>query len=115
MNAPLLELAQRWRGEAGLLRRYGLESGAVMLEAHAADLETALRDQANEELTLSQAAAESGKSERRLRELLADGRLPNAGRKYAPRIRRADLPAASPRRSAPAYSPEEDAHRLLAG
>ncbi len=51
-----------------------------------------MRDGQDELLTLAQAASESGYSERRLREMIDEDSLPNAGRKGAPRIRRADLP-----------------------
>jgi hypothetical protein len=43
-------------------------------------------------LTLSEAAAESGYSVDHLSRLLRSNRLPNAGRRYSPRIRRGDLP-----------------------
>ena len=46
----------------------------------------------DEELTLADSAIASGYSKRRLSELIADGTIPNVGRKGAPRIRRADLP-----------------------
>lgn len=110
----LLELANRWRSEAALLRAYGHESTALACERHAAELEEALRAAEEETLTLAEAARESGYSERRLREMLAEGRIPNAGRKHAPRIRRADLPRKA-RRQAPAggYDPVADARAIL--
>ena len=46
----------------------------------------------DEELTLAESELASGYSKRRLSELIADGTIPNLGRKGAPRIRRADLP-----------------------
>lgn len=61
-------------------------------EAIAGQLEEALREHESEVLTLSQAAAESGYSKRRLRELVAEGKLENRGEKGRPRILRRDLP-----------------------
>jgi hypothetical protein len=106
-------LAAEWRSRAAELRRYGAEPQAVTLEAAAAELDAALREAADTPLTLTEAAAESGYSERRLRELVAAGEVPQAGRKHAPRIRRADLPR-RPSRTAPnGYDASEDAARLL--
>jgi hypothetical protein len=107
-------LAAEWRSRAAELRRYGAEPQAVTLEAAAAELDAVLAEAADAELTLAEAAAESGYSDRRLRELLADGTIPQAGRRGAPRIRRADLPRrARPAVSADGYDPTEDARRLM--
>ncbi|HKV51093.1 MAG TPA: hypothetical protein VJO52_07835 [Gemmatimonadaceae bacterium] len=43
-------------------------------------------------LTLGGAAAESGYSTDHLRRLIRDGKVPNAGRRHAPLVRRCDLP-----------------------
>jgi hypothetical protein len=86
------DLPAAWRERATELRRFGAEPQAVTLEAVAAELEAALRAADDEELTLKEAAAESGYSAERLRHKVAEGDVPNAGRKGAPRIRRADLP-----------------------
>lgn len=94
MNAtPLERLAEEWREEAAQLRRYGAAPQAKAVEACAEDLERGIQAWATEPLTVAAAAAESGYSERRLRELLADGQIPNAGGPGAPRLRRRDLPA----------------------
>jgi hypothetical protein len=106
-------LAAEWRSRASELRRYGAEPQAVTLEAAAAELDAALREAANEELTYTEAVAESGYSERRLREMIAEGLIPNAGRKGAPRIRRADLPRRVGKATATGYDPAADAARLL--
>jgi hypothetical protein len=107
-------LAAAWRDRAEQLRRWaGAEGAAVAWEAAAAELDAAVREAAETPLTLAEGAAESGYSERRLRELVADGAIPNAGRKHAPRIRRADLPR-RPNRAAPTdYDAAADAARLL--
>lgn len=115
------ELAGTWRGHAEMLRRYGDDRGATVLEALAGQLEEAIRDQEQEVLTLSQAAAESGYSKRRLRELMADGKLNNQGERGRPRILRGDLPvkpvkqrpAASPGSRDTRYDPLQDARRLV--
>ena len=86
------DLADQWEADARLLREYGQESVANVAELHAYQLREALRAAADESLTLAEAAAESGYSKRRLRELVSQGSVPNAGRKGAPRIRRGDLP-----------------------
>lgn len=88
----LTELAGTWRQHAEMLRRYGDERGAAVLEAIAGQLEEALSERESEVLTLSQASAESGYSKRRLRELVAEGKLENRGEKGRPRILRRDLP-----------------------
>lgn len=118
----VIELVGTWRRHAEMLRRYGDDRGATVLEALAGQLEEAIQDQEQEVLTLSQAADESGYSKRRLRELVAEGRLPNQGERGRPRILRSDLPA-KPVKQRPAarggsggtgYDPFQDA-RMLAG
>lgn len=111
MSTAYADLADRWRADAAVLRRYGATPEAEQLEARADELEAAERDAGAEMLTLGQAAEESGYSKRRIRELVAEGAVPNAGRKGAPRVRRGDLPR-RPKRSAAAgddYDPEADA------
>lgn len=86
-------LVKRWEEEAALLRRRGAPRQADALESAAEELEDQLRSWTLEPLTIAKAAAESGYSERRLRELLSEGTLPNAGKAGGPRIHRKDLPA----------------------
>ena len=89
----LTALARRWRERATELRTWAAAEGsALALEGCARELEDAIRAAEDETLTVTQAASESGYSERRLRELLAAGKLPNAGKPGASRIRRADVP-----------------------
>lgn len=106
-------LPDSWRDRADELERYAPPAAAAFREA-ADELEEALRLAAEESLTLQEAADESGYSTRRLRELLADGTIPQAGRKGAPRIRRGDLPI-KPGAAAPTgydYDVEADADAL---
>ena len=83
-------LADRWRADAELFEQYGSPMAAVC-RRHADELEVALRSVDDEVLDLAAAAREAGYSTDRLRHLVADGTLPNAGRKGSPRIRRGDL------------------------
>jgi hypothetical protein len=106
-------LAAEWRSRAAELRRYGAEPQAVTLEAAAAELDAAMRDAADTPLTLSEAAEESGYAPRTLRQMVAEGKLPNAGRRNAPRVRRADLPRRPGKTTTNGYDPAADAARLL--
>ena len=89
MIAP--ELPAAWRSRADELERYAAPAAEAFRMA-AGELDAALREAAEAPLTLNEATAEGGYSNRRLRELIASGALVNVGRKGAPRIRRADLP-----------------------
>lgn len=107
-------LPESWRSRAADLERYAPPAAEAFREA-ADELEVALREAAHETLTLREAAAESGYSKRRLRELIADGTIPQAGKKGAPRIRRADLPVRPGAAGKPAgggYDINEDADAL---
>jgi hypothetical protein len=108
----LTALASQWRDRAGQLRAWaGADGAAKAWEAAASELEAAVREAAGETLSLSEAARESGYAARTLRQMVAEGRVPNAGRKNAPRIRRADLPRRAP---APADTyTRRDAMRLV--
>lgn len=110
--SALKQLAERWREEAQLLEKYGDVVGAKACALHATELEAAMTEAENEELTLEQAANESGYSERRLREMIASGQLPNAGKKGAPRLRRGELPR-RPGKPVAAYDASADARALL--
>ncbi len=93
----LVELSGAWRTRADELERFAPPAAAAFRLA-ADELEEALEIAGDEELTLADAAAESGYAARTLRDHLARGLIPNAGEKHRPRIRRKDLP----RRAAPA-------------
>lgn len=105
-------LGTSWRNRATELRRYGAEQQALTLEIAADELDRALRAVKEEVLTLRAAAETSGYSERRIREMIADGTIPQAGRRGAPRVRRGDLPTR--RRNPGTYDPEQDAAAILA-
>ncbi len=109
----LTDLATRWRERATELRAWAAAEGAASaLEGAATELEEAVRNDEDEPLALDQAACESGYSKRRLRELVASGEIPNAGRKGAPRIRRADLPHKPASSGLGSYDVDADADRL---
>ncbi len=86
-------LVHRWRSESQQLRhRYGDERMAVLLEVVAAELQDALEVSESKLLTLTQAAQECGYTADHLSRLVRDKKIPNHGRKNAPRIARRDLP-----------------------
>jgi hypothetical protein len=85
-------LPSTWRARAEELRHYGADAQARALEAAAEELEVTLRANGQEPLRLADAARESGYSAEHLAREIRQGRIPNAGRSRAPRIRRADLP-----------------------
>lgn len=87
------ELVEDWKARARKLREWAAaEEAAKAWEAAAAELEAALIGQAERRLNLQEAAAASGYSSDHLGRLLREGRVPNAGRTHAPRIRAGDLP-----------------------
>ena len=81
---PLSDLADRWLSAADTLESAFDERGASLYRHLAAELQEALRESADEVLTLQEASAESGYSESRLRHLIADGELPQAGERGRP-------------------------------
>ena len=90
----LTALAQKWAAEASDLEtRYHDARGASLFRLCAAELLEAIREAEARVLTLTEAAEASGYSSDHLRRLIADGRITNAGRRGAPRIRLADLPS----------------------
>ena len=86
------ELPQQWRETAHLLREHGAPDHARLVEHLAAQLDGALAAGGDEALTLVEAAKESGYSPDYLGGLVRKGKIPNAGRSNAPRIRRSQLP-----------------------
>ena len=89
----LRKLAQVWREEALILeKRYADPRAAELFRLHAQELEEAVQGEEEEVLTLEAAAAVSGYSGEYLRHQVAEGKIPNAGERGRPRIRRADLP-----------------------
>lgn len=107
-------LPDAWQARAADLERYA-PPAAEAYRVAARELAEALQAAADKPLTLEEAAEESGYSKRRLRELVADGEIPNAGRKHVPRIRRGDLPrkpGSSEETPGGGYDPDADAAEL---
>lgn len=92
IDNTLLALYGRWRQKAELFRQHGHEATARAYELCSTELEEALTAGENELLDLQEAARESGYSADYLGRLVRAGRIRNAGRRNAPRIRRGDLP-----------------------
>jgi hypothetical protein len=93
-------LPAHWRARAEELRPIA-PGAAYIYDQVALELERALRQAGDEVLNLRQAARESGYSEDYLGRLLKAGKLANAGRPGAPKIRRGDLPRKATRVAAP--------------
>ena len=85
-------LVARWLAEADSVERYASKASARVLRVVAAELTEALREEADEPLTLAEAAELGGFASDTLRHRVADGSIPNAGEPGRPRIRRADVP-----------------------
>lgn len=110
-------LVTRWRARADEIEKY-VEGGGRPLRACANELEATLRTAADEPLTLSEAARRSGYSPDHIARLVRGGKIPNAGRRGAPRVRAGTLPLRpKPRRVASTagtpYDPVADARSLL--
>lgn len=97
-------LLERWEHESDLLRRHGAIGSAQTKAADLAELREWWRDVMLEELTLEEAVAYSGLAYDTIRRKLAEGEIPNAGRKGRPRVRRGDLPMKPP---VPLVDPED--------
>ncbi len=88
-------LISQWRDKAATFRRRGVAVHATLLESCADDIESALRQKHDELLNLTVAARVSGYSREHLGRLLKEGKIPNAGKPNAPKIRRGNLPTKS--------------------
>lgn len=105
----LRSLPDYCRERADFLRPYA-PAAATAYEECAVMVEAALRAVEEEELTVREACARSGYSERTLREMVAAGKLENVGRKGAPRFRRGDLPS-KPRGKGGTFDPQAFVHK----
>ena len=109
----LESLAECWLTDAAVLESSFDERGAALYRRHAAELQEALCEAADEVLTLAEASSESGYSESRLRHLIADGTIPQAGERGRPRVRRADLPQKPQKNGQPTTDLEQEANAVL--
>jgi hypothetical protein len=107
----LADLSARWIARADELAPYAPAAAEAFRRA-AVELEAAQRAADDEVLSLADAAAVSGYSSETLRHMVSRGRIPNAGRRGAPRIRRADLPRQAPAADTK-YSPAADALSII--
>jgi len=91
--APLDELRMKWRTKRNEFARLRASvDGATLCDELLADLDSAIRAGDDELLTLEEASQISGYSADHLGRLVREGKISNAGRPGAPRIRRAALP-----------------------
>ena len=90
------DLPTTWRERAQFLSDYGDPNSARLWQFAAAELDEALRTLGEETLTLVEAAGVSGYTSDHLGSLIRGGKIPNYGRKHAPRVRRSDVPIKSP-------------------
>ena len=81
-----------WREEADRFDKHACTEVAVTYRVLADELELELKDWDSTALNITQAATESGYSREHLGRMVREGKLPNAGRPGAPKIRRHDLP-----------------------
>lgn len=86
------ELLILWRADIDRFEAYGQSQAASVLRQCASQLQETTHESAIAPLTLTEASAESGYSPAHLERLVRQGKIANAGRKHAPRIRRSDLP-----------------------
>lgn len=101
------DLPIEWRKRADFLRQYGDPNTARLWELAATELERAMAVMGEQTLSLTEAARVSGYTPDHLGALVKKGKIPNAGRSGAPRIRRCDLPVKEP--GGPARPPHPQA------
>ena len=112
------ELRARWRGVRDMYEELGPEGHSRLVEAFLRDIEQLAASEQDKILTLTEAAEYSGYSVEHVGRLIRDGKIPNAGRRHAPRVRAADLPRRSPRQrlareGEDTYNPVTDAWSLV--
>ena len=96
----LAELVTRWQSRRAEYARLGvLLDGAKLADEVLADLADLEAADAEETLTLSDAAKELDMHPDSIGRAIREGRLPNHGRKNAPRVKRGELAALAGRRS----------------
>lgn len=111
------ELLAKWRRESDTMRRRGVSvAGAVLCDEILRDIEALFESEDGALLTLGEASAHSGYTVDHLSKLVREGKVPNAGRWHAPRIRARDLPRKPGSKLATStphlYDPDTDARAL---
>ena len=91
----------RWEEKRDFLRELGgcSTSAATLIDNMLSEVRSLLDSRQEEALTLTEASALSGYSQDHLGRLIRSGKLRNAGRPGAPRVRRGDLPLRPGRQS----------------
>jgi len=107
------DLIARWHSEAETVERCGHESTGKLIRRLAVEVDEASRDDQDETLTLAEAALESSYSTEHLRKMVAAEKIPNAGEKGRPRIRRSDVPLKRVMQQSNPGTPERDARAFL--
>ena len=95
--SALRSLSGRWRDEADRFERDAVPGHAAVLRRVAGELDDVLRAWWTEPLRLQEAAEEAGLEYRAIQKRVERGRVPNVGKKGAPRVRRCDLYEGGPR------------------
>ena len=88
----ITERIRIWRSDAAVLRDYGDERAADLLERLAAELEADLQDGATEMVDLSAAVKLTGYTRGHLRRLLLEDKLRNVGTPDDPAFLTSELP-----------------------
>jgi hypothetical protein len=114
ISVTIAELRAHWLSEAAHVRPYNA-GAAFAFEQAARELEEAMRQAEAETLTLAEAAREANMHPDSLRHLVSAGKIPNAGKRGAPRIRRKDLSRRAGATASSGYDPNADALRLVSG
>jgi len=104
-------LAEEWRKEADKDEERGLNEFATVGRHFADRLDKWTKKYNEEELTLDQAAKESGFTKDHLFRLIHDDKVKNVGEPRSPRIQRQDLPHKPGYRSLPDPDPIGEAAR----
>src|SRR5688572_20403250 len=95
----LAELRQAWTHRRDEWRKLGVQvDGARVAEEILTELEQLAAADADELLTLTDAARECGMHPDSIGRAVREGRIPNAARPNAPRVRRGDLERLTTRR-----------------
>jgi hypothetical protein len=96
------------RDELTVLRKFGAETEARIAEIILNLFEAALAAEANEVLSIEEAARRAGRSRDTIERAIRSNRLPNAGRPGKPKVRAGDLHIFAPRPVAPTRAESYD-------
>ncbi len=97
LEERLDSLPKAWRARADAFAEHHCDELAAAYRQAADELDQVLSTCEDELLNLKQAESASGYSADHLGRLVREGKIPNAGRTNAPKIRRRDLPGKASR------------------